>query len=174
MPGRVVAVGALLMLAASCSSKGFAPSNTGYTGTWTRANDRVASVLAILLDTGGYRFRWNKVSYDEHGKVALVVDCTWDGDCVEILKGEKVATFRHTTSIDPATGHLIVEAIESREKPEPFTHRIVDEFVLDPDGLHMTAYTLERRGETFSGDGRPMKHFVKVADGVAFPPGTLR
>jgi hypothetical protein len=50
----------------------------------------------------------------------------------------------------------------------------VDEFVLDPDGLRMTAYTLERQGQTFSGDGRPMKHFVKVADGVAFPPGTLR
>jgi hypothetical protein len=171
---RLAMIVAATWLAASCSSKGFAPSNTGYTGTWMRSNYRAASVIAILLDTGGYKFRWNKVSYDEQGKVALVVDCQWNGDCVEILKGEKVATFRHSASIDPATGHLVVEAIESREKPTAFTHRIVDEFVLDPDGLRMTAYTLERQGQTFSGDGRPMKHFVKVADGVAFPPGTLR
>ncbi|HEX6852689.1 MAG TPA: hypothetical protein VF139_14935 [Candidatus Polarisedimenticolaceae bacterium] len=168
-----VLLAAILALAASCSAPS-APSNTGYTGTWTRSNDRAASVIAILHDTGGYKFRWNKVSYDERGKVALVVDCEWNGDCVELLKGERVATFRHKAAIDPETGHLVVEAVETREKPTAFTHRIVDEFVLDPDGLRMTAYTRERQGQTYSGDGRPMKHFVKVADGVAFPPGTLR
>ena len=164
----------LLLLAASCSGRPLGPTNTGYTGTWTRANVRASSVIAIRLDTAGYHFRWNKVSYDERGKIALTVDCDWNGDCVETLKGERVATFRHAASVDPKTGHLVVEAVESRERPDAFTHRIVDEFVLDPDGLRMTAYTRERQGQIYEGDGRPMKHFVKVADGVAYPPGTTR
>ena len=171
---RLGIVVAAAWLAVSCTGRPIGPTNTGYTGTWTRASVRASSVIAILHDTGGYKFRWNKVSYDERGKVALVVDCEWNGDCVELLKGERVATFRHKAAIDPETGHLVVEAVETREKPTAFTHRIVDEFVLDPDGLRMTAYTRERQGQTYSGDGRPMKHFVKVADGVAFPPGTLR
>lgn len=149
-------------------------TNTGYTGTWERAGDRAVSTLAIVADTGGYRFRWRKVAHDPQGRVALLVDCDWNGDCVETFYGEKTATFRHRTSVDPGTGHLVVEAVETREKPDAFTRRVLDEFVVDPDGLHMTAYTREQDAVTFPEVGGPMKHFVKVADGVAYPPGSTR
>jgi len=143
-------------------------SDTGYTGTWSRGNDRNVSIVAIAKDGDRYLFRWSKRSYD--GKFAIV--CGWDGRCEETLSGKRIATYEFTTRVDPATGRLLVVYDERRIEPEKRDFHVVDELVVDPGGKVLWSYTVERGGEKYAGGARPMRSFDKVADAIAgVPPG---
>ena len=145
-------------------------SDTGYEGTWSRGNARGNSIVAIHRQGDRYLFRWTKVTYGPGGERKLDVHCDWDGRCTEVLNGETLATYAFRTWTDEATGRLMVEGIEERLSPERFTNRFVDELVLEDEGRTLRRYTLERMGQTFSGVGRPMATFEKVANGIADPP----
>ncbi len=162
---RIVTIAALAATAAACISS--APvNNTGYTGTWSRGNDRVQSIVAIVKQPDGYRFRWTKVSSD--GK--LQVRCGWDGACEERLDGKVIANYRFTPSVD-ASGKLRIEAVEERLEPEKKTLHYVDQLEVEPGGKVLWSYTIERDGQKYEGNARPKRSFRKVSDGVAEPPG---
>ena len=72
------------------------------------------SIVAIARSGDGYRFRWSKHSYEP----ALDVTCDWDGRCEERLFGKLTATYEFATTIDPATGRLLVACDERRVEPE--------------------------------------------------------
>lgn len=145
-------------------------SDTGYVGTWDRGNERVRSVVAIARDGEGYRFRWTKSSSD--GKFSI--RCGWDGACEERLNGVKVAEYRFAAALDSGTATLKVKVTELRLVPERLELRYVDELVLEPGGLGLVSYTIEKDGVILSGASRPQRAFKKVADGVASPSGMAR
>ncbi len=141
-------------------------SDTGYTGTWAKGNDRGVSIVAIARAGDRHLFRWSKHSY-EH---SLDVTCGWDGRCEEKLLGKLMATYEFSTRTDPATGRLLVECRERRLEPEKLDIHYVDELVVEPGGKLLWSYTNERDGQKFERDGRPTRSFEKVADAVAGVP----
>ena len=167
---KVIRLGALLgALAVSCADPP-RPTDTGYVGTWRRANDRAASIVAIVKTDAGYAFRWTKRSYVPDGTLKLVVDCGWDGRCIETLEGVEQARYDFRTWIHPDTGRLMVEGNEIRTVPERLELHFIDELVVEPGGQVLWSYTAMKNGQTFEGGGRPMRSFRKVSDGVADPP----
>ena len=48
--------------------------------------------------------------------------------------------------------------------------RTIDELVVVPGGLAIEAWTVERNGQTFRGDGRPKRVYRKISDRVEDPP----
>jgi len=145
-------------------------SDTGYEGTWSRGNERGHSILAIRKVGDRHLFRWSKVAYGPGGEKMLEVRCDWEGRCVETLQGRELATYAFRTWVDEGTGRLMVEGVEERIRPERFTNRFVDELVVEDEGRTLRRFTLERMGQTFPGDGRPMASFEKVSNGIADPP----
>ncbi len=169
--GKALAA-ALLVAASGCTVRPKV-SDTGYTGTWARGNDRVRSTISIVRHGDGYRFRWSKSSYD--GKFA--VRCGWDGACVETLNGVSVASHRFATALDRGTGTLKVSVVESRLVPEKLDLRYVDELTVEDGGKVLRSTTIERDGVVLdAGGGRPTRTFDKVADAVAVaaPAGSRR
>ncbi len=164
MRGYVLVVLALL-LTLGCS-EALTLSDTGYTGTWSRGNERVKSIIAIARVGDEYRFRWSKASED--GKYA--VRCDWDGRCEELLEGRKIAEHTFRTWTDPESRHMMIEAHEKRFQPDPIEIHYVDELVVEPDGRTLKSYTIERDGEKFEPGEGPNRTFTKVADAVASPP----
>lgn len=166
------AAGLATLAAASCMPP-LPPmrSDTGYEGTWSRGNERGHSIVAVKRNGDRHLFRWTKVTYGEGGERKLDVRCDWEGNCRETLNGELQATYTFRTWLDDATGRLMVEGVEERVAPERFTNRFVDELVVEDEGMTLRRYTLERMGQTFTGEGRPMATFEKVADAIADPPG---
>jgi hypothetical protein len=163
---RASAFGALVCILASlrCSARPKI-SDTGYTGTWSKGNDRVISIVAIAKVGERYLFRWTKRSYD--GK--LEIRCGWDGRCEERLNGRSMATYEFRTQVDPASGRLVVECDERRLEPEKLSLDYRDELVVEPGGKVLSSYTVERSGTVLSGDERPRRSFDKVADAVSGP-----
>ncbi len=168
---RTAAAGIAILAAASCMPP-LPPmrSDTGYEGTWSRGNERGNSIVAIRKLGDRYLFRWTKVTYGPGGERKLDVRCDWEGNCRETLNGEPQATYTFRTWIDASTKRLMVEGVEERVAPERFTNRFVDELVVEDGGMTLRRYTLERMGQTFTGDGRPMATFEKVANAIADPP----
>jgi hypothetical protein len=141
-------------------------TDTGYTGTWSRGSERLSSTLSIVRDGDGYLFRLALAS-DGGGRL---VECDWEGRCEEIMGEEKTGEYRFTTRVHPETGHLIVEYVYRSELPGVADSSYVDELVLEPGGLALKIYTLERDGEPIPVQARPTRKFQKVADKVAMPP----
>ncbi len=141
-------------------------TDTGYTGTWSRGNGVVYSVVAIDKRGDRYAFRWSKHSSQED----LDIRCGWDGRCEELFRGHRDATYEFSTRVDPVTHHLLVECDERRVAPEKLDLHYVDELVVEPGGKVLWSYTIERNGERFEGNARPMRSFEKVSDGFAGPP----
>lgn len=163
-------VAALLVAASGCTVRPKV-SDTGYTGTWARGNDRVRSTISITREGDGYRFRWSKSSYD--GK--FTVRCGWDGACEETLNGALVARHLLSTALDRETGALRVSVAESRLVPEKVEIRYVDELAVEEGGKVLRSTTIERGGVVLdAGGGRPTRTFDKVADAVAAPAGGPR
>ncbi len=141
-------------------------SDTGYTGTWSRGNGAVYSVVAIARRGDGYLFRWTKASTQDD----LAIRCNWGGHCEETYNGHRDATYDFSTRVDPRTGHLLVECTERRLNPEKRDIHYVDELVVEAGGRVLRSYTIERDGERLEGNVRPMRSFEKVSDGFAGEP----
>jgi hypothetical protein len=154
-----------LALAAGCTLRPKV-SDTGYTGTWSRGNDRNISLVAIAKSGDRYAFRWLKHAYEG----MFDITCGWDGTCEEKLQGKTVATYRFRARPDPATGHLMVECDERRIEPEKQEFHYVDELVVEPGGKVLWSYTIQRDGQKYEASERPMRSFDKVADAVAGVP----
>jgi hypothetical protein len=142
------------------------PTDTGYEGTWSRETERSTSAVAIVRHGDRYLFRWTANSVDGDWKVV----CDWDGVCEEFVNHEKTSDYRFRTWTNEETGNLMVECTGHVFKPKERDIHYVDELVLEPDGLTLWSYTIERAGQTFEGDSRPKTSMEKVSDGVAFPP----
>ena len=163
----------LLLTVVMLSACGLPPmiSDTGYRGTWSRGNDRNVSIVAIAEVDGRWFFRWTKRSHDR--KFAVL--CDWEGRCEERLNGALVATYAITTRYDAATGTLTTDTVEERLVPDKQTFRYTDLMVVKDNGRTLWNYTIERDGQHYEGDGRPMRSFSKVANSVVDPPpGTRR
>lgn len=159
------ALASLVLISGAC---GLPPmiSDTGYTGTWSRGNDRNVSIVSIARDGDAWRFRWTKRSFD--GKLSIL--CDWDGRCEERLNGERVATYLIRTRFDSAEGKLYTDTIEERTIPQPVTLRYTDVMEVTDAGRTLWNYTVERDGRHFEGMSRPMRSFTKIADAVVHPP----
>ena len=158
----------LLLTLTVLSSCGLPPmiSDTGYRGTWSRGNDRNASIVAISEVNGRWFFRWTKRSFDRK----FTVLCDWDGRCEERLNGELVATYAITTRFDASSGTLLTDTVEERMIPNKMTLRYTDVMEVKDNGRTLWNYTTERDGQRFDGAARPMRSFTKVANSVADPP----
>jgi hypothetical protein len=155
----------IAVISAACSVRPRV-SDTGYTGTWSRGNDRNVSVVAIARTGDRYLFRWFKHSFDQR----LDVSCGWDGRCEEKYDGKHMATYEFDTRVDPVTHRLMVECDERRLLPEKPNIHYIDELVVEPGGKVLWSYTVERDGKRYEGANRSMRSFEKVADAVAGVP----
>ena len=145
-------------------------SDTGYAGTWRHGNERVTSTISIVRDRDGYRFRWGLHSADGNWEV----ECDWQGLCKEYVDGGQSAEYGFRTWVDPSSKHLMVECKGKISRPDEADEDYIDELVVEPGGLSLSSYTLERRGTTYGKDARPLHTFQKVSDTVAFPPSGVR
>jgi hypothetical protein len=139
-------------------------TDTGYRGTWRRANDRNESIVAITDAGGRWRFRWIKRSFDHKFRV----DCDWMGHCEERLNGAVIATYTIVTRYDE--GKLYTDTVEERVSPVKVTARYTDVMEVRDGGRTLWNFTTDRDGQHFDGDERPNRTFDKIADGVADPP----
>jgi hypothetical protein len=163
----------LLLAVVLLSSCGLPPmiSDTGYRGTWSRGNDRNLSIVAIAEVDGRWYFRWTKRSFDR--KFAVL--CDWEGRCEERLNGALIATYAIKTTYDAANGTLGTETVEERLVPDKQIFRYTDVMAVTENGRTLWNYTVDRDGQVYKGNARPMRSFSKVANSVADPPrGTPR
>ena len=165
---RVMMAGLLLagtVGVAGCSGDP-AVSDTGYTGTWVRKNDRTVSLIAIAKRDDQYLFRWKKYGRDYDFRV----QCGWDGRCEEWRNGRKEAEYLFTTREDPTSGSLLVECHETRLVPKRVEQHFIDELKVEAGGKILWSYTIEREGQKFESGKGPQRSFTKVADSIADPP----
>jgi hypothetical protein len=156
---------ALVAAASGCASAP-EPTSAGYTGTWSKGNDRVKSMLYIIDNDKGTWFRWRRWTSD--GK--LKVDCDWDGRCVGYNEGKHYADYQFTTWKDPASGNLMVECRGTMFDPREAEIYYVDELVLEDDQRTLTSYTVRQLGDVYAPGKQPRRRFSKVSDGVPSPP----
>jgi len=163
----VAATIAALATVGGCSREP-AVSNTGYEGVWVRGNARNTSMIAIRRDGDAYRFRWTAWSVDGSWRV----ECDWDGDCEELSGGVPVADRSFRTRIDPASGLLLVEGTMRPREEGAAVATFLDELEVEPDGLTLWSYTLERDGASTGPDreSRPKRSLRKVADDPEYRP----
>ncbi len=141
-------------------------SDTGYAGTWVRGNERIRSTLAIVRDGDRFRTRIGVRSSDG----TYAIRAGWEGAGEEVQDGAKTYVLVYRTTVDPATAHLRVECTGTPAVPSRKPMRYVDELVVEPGGLTLSAYTLERDGQRYEGDARPRREFRKASDEVKDPP----
>ncbi len=151
--------------AGGCARKP-AASDTGYAGTWGQGNDRIRSTLSIVREGDDWRARISVRSSD--GTYAM--RSGWDGRGESIQDGAKTYDLVFRTAVDPGTGHLRVECSGTPLASSNAPIRYVDELVVEPGGLTLSAYTLERGGQRFEADARPRREFTKVSDEVKEAP----
>jgi hypothetical protein len=154
------------VLAAACAGRP-GVTDTGYEGTWTRGNDRIRSTLSIVRRGGRYATRLSVRSADG----TYAIRGGWDGRAEEMQDGAKTHDLEFRTTADPATGHLIVECTGTPRAPSGKPYRYVDELVVEPGGLALSAYTVERDGQRHEGEARPRREYLKASDEVRDPPG---
>jgi hypothetical protein len=135
-------------------------------GTWALGSPQATSTIAIFRDDAGYRFRWKLETPSGKWRVR----CDWDGRCEEYVDGEKAADYVFTTRQDSATGHLLVECTGKVIKPKRAEIHYLDELVVEPGGLTLWSYSIERGGQRFEGNARPKRSYRKVADEVGEKP----
>lgn len=164
--------GALLLVAALSAGCSVHPgtSDTGYVGTWARGEGYSRRSVSIVRAGDGYLFRPRHRSPDG----TWILECGWDGRCVETVDREKTSEYTFRPWIDPSSSHLMVECTGKATKPQPLDIHYVDELVVEPGGKTIRVFTHERAGQRFEGDARPQYVFTKVADTVADPPGPGR
>lgn len=157
---RLAALVALASIAALACEPGARISDTGYVGTWERGNDKVRSRVAIRKDGAAYRFRWTQSNADASWTVA----CDWEGECTEHLDGAKIAAFRFQTSIDPESGHLLVDVLRSETSGGKGDYADRDELVLEPGGLKLWSYTVQHDGQPVTRGRGPARLLTKVSN----------
>jgi hypothetical protein len=155
----------LLMLATlACDAHG-PLSNTGYTGTWERGNDRARSILAIVEWNGQYLVR--KSVHFADGRHTL--RCEWNGHCEEFVDGEKTSEYTFRSWVDPKSKRLWIECRGTISKPAPLELHYVDELLLKDEGLRIRARTVEQQGRKLT-KGLPKRDYRKVSNSVSDPP----
>ena len=162
---RLLAAILLAALEPGCAGKP-AVSDTGYAGTWGHGNDRIRSTLSIVREGGEWRARISVRSTD--GTYAM--RSGWDGRGETLQDGAKTYDLVFHARLDPATDHLRVECTGTPLAPSSAPIHYVDEFVVEPLGLTLSAYTLERGEQRFEEGARPHREFRKVSDGVKDAP----
>ncbi len=155
----------LLTLATLACDEPEPVSNTGYTGTWERGNDRLRSSLAIVEWNGQYLVR-KSVSSTDGGHT---VDCDWSGQCEEFVDGEKTSEYTFRSWVDPKSKRLWIECHGTITKPTPLELHYVDELLLKDDGLRIRARTVEEQGRKYT-EGMPKRDYRKVSNSVSDPP----
>jgi hypothetical protein len=166
-PWRGAAALLIALAAAGCAGKPRL-SDTGYEGTWGRGNERIRSTIAIARDGERWLVRIGVRSSDG----SYAVRCGWDGLCEEIQDGERIYDHRFVTSVDPESGYLRVECIGTPAGPARKPVHYVEEWVVAPGGLSLTAFTVERDGHMYEGEARPRRDYEKLSDEVKDPRGT--
>lgn len=159
---------AVLAALASCCFARPDVSNTSYAGTWERGNERIRSTLAIVRDGDAWRARLSVRSSDG----TYSIRSGWDGRGEERQDGAKTHDLAFRTFVDPASGRLRLECKATPGNPSRKPMHYVDELVVEPGGLTLSAYTVERDGARYEGDSRPRREFKKVSNEVQERPGT--
>ena len=140
--------------------------DTGYAGTWERANAQAASRLSIVREGDGYRFRWNAATADGSWKVS----CDWDGKCEETTDGKPVGRFTFSTRVDEVTHNLHVRCAGERLTPQHEAVSYEDELLLRRGGLTLVSRTIEADGSPLACPRCPKRRFAKISDAVEDPP----
>jgi hypothetical protein len=141
-------------------------SNTGYAGTWTRGSDRARSTVSIWPDGDGYRFRVGMTTDND----SRTIECDWNGNCAEVVDGQRTRDYRFTPRVDAETGHLIVECEVRATEDGSLSEHFVDEVVVAPDGLAIDVFTIEQDGVTYERGAGGKRTFRKISNEVASPP----
>ena len=152
-------------LVAGCGGKAKV-TDTGYAGTWTQGNERIRSTLAIVRDGTSWRTRVGVRSADR----SFAILSGWDGRGEKDQDGAKTYDLVFRTDTDEATGHLRVTCEGSPADPARKPFHYVDELRVEPGGIKLSAFTVERDGQRFEPDARPRREYEKVSDAVAEPP----
>jgi len=161
---RIGALALLLLATLACDAEG-PVSDTGYTGTWEKGNERTRSRLAIVEWNGQYLVRKSVESADGTHKLR----CDWSGDCEEFVDGEKTSEYTFRTWVDQKLKRLRIECHGTITKPTPLELHYVDELVLKDDGLRIRARTLEQQGQKLT-KGLPKRDYRKISNSVSDPP----
>ncbi len=160
---RRAAAAAALAAACACAER---VGDTGYVGTWSLGNERVRSTLSIAGTGGEHKARLGLRTADGKREVR----CAWDGSCEEIVEGVRTGVWKIALRPDPGTGRLRLETEIREAGAGGEGRRTIDELVVVPGGLAIEAWTVERNGQTFRGDGRPKRVYRKISDRVEDPP----
>ena len=140
--------------------------DTGYEGTWSRGNERVRSILAIVEHEGAYRFRYTKISDDGR----LRVDCGWDGQCQELIDGEPSGSFKFDVAVNEQTDRLRIECNGRIERPVPTDLFYVDELVVTKKGLGLDSWKVEDHQGSYEFEQSGVVRFTKMSNHVLDPP----
>jgi hypothetical protein len=156
---------ALVAVVSGCASTP-EPTAAGFSGTWSKGNERVKSLLYIVDNDNGTWFRWRRWTAD--GK--LKVDCDWSGHCEGYNEGKLYAEYQFTVRKDPESGNLMVECRGMMFDPEESEIYYLDELVLEDDQRTLVSYTVRQLDQVYEPGKQPRRRFDKVSDGVPRPP----
>ena len=86
------------------------------------------------------------------------------------MDGQKTSDYVFRAWMDSETDHLMVECHGKVFKPKKLDIHYVDELVLEPGGLGLWSYTVEKGESRFEQFEGPKRFLVKVSDDVLDPP----
>lgn len=175
MRKEVVAVVVGLVLGGALAGCTVKPSrsDSGFSGTWSRRGiiGDYTSTVSIVERHDGPLFRWKLDTDDRKWSVR----CGWDGQCEEWLDGKKIAKYEFKVGKGALETELVVDCTRTPLLDDGRGgYHYVDDLVLEPGGLKMTAYTREYNGDKYGREATAVKHFDKVADAIADPPAETR
>jgi hypothetical protein len=155
-PPRQVGAGAAVTVATLVlGACGGVVSDTGFIGSWRRT-DGVASSISLSRGPDGYHLRWSR----RDGPVS--VRCDVPDVCAAFSGGTKLFEYRFRVFEREGSPDLFVECKGEGAAPAP-PLSYVDRLVLQPGGLELWSYTIERDGAPLDAPEDPIR-FAKTAD----------
>jgi hypothetical protein len=149
------AAGAVLLVVAAAACGG--PSDTGFTGRWSRSDGD--TTVAIWREGDAWRFCWSTPARGE----GPVTRCGAGGTTEMHENGQKTSEYAADARADADPRVLIVRVEGRPVDPDLTPIRWVDRLELQPGGLHILSYKTELNGVPRNPPTGPMR-LTKVAD----------
>jgi hypothetical protein len=147
----------MLLVAAALAAGCGGPSDTGFTGRWSRSDG--GAMVSIWREGDAWRFCWSTPAGDDGPSFR----CVADGRTEMFENGQK--TFEYVADVRAeGNGRVLHVRVEGRPvEPEMTPIRWVDRLELQPGGLLILAFKTELNGVPRNPPTGPMR-LPKVAD----------
>jgi uncharacterized membrane protein len=129
-------------------------SDTGYFGTWERLGEQ-PSRISLRRDGDGYRFRW---SLDDGPQS---VHCDDHGVCTEFFQGDRLYEWSFRAYREAGSEELRLERVRKSLDEDAAPLQEVDRLVVQPGGLELRAFTIERNHEKLPHSGGFYAYFKR-------------